>query len=261
MFDFHMHSGVSFDTDSKPIDMARAAAEKGLKEICFTDHYDPHFYPTGKHELFTLEEYADAYDSLSYPGLTIRRGVELGLTDWDVELTADLLNKRAFDFVIGSVHMADGTDPYFPEYWVGKTLADAFTVYLEQTLKCVRLHSNFDVLGHLTYVCKSPHNTYHLPVCHEDYREICDEIMRELVRRGKGMEINTSGINSPGVYLPEKSFLQRFRELGGEIVTLGSDAHTPDRVGQHFDGAIDILRDVFGYVCTFEDRKPIFHKL
>ena len=82
-----------------------------------------------------------------------------------------------------------------------------------------------------------------------------------LVAKGKGMEINTSGVDRCGCFLPEKIHLQRFRELGGEIITLGSDAHDPSRVGQYAKEALDILKDVFGHVCTFENRKPIFHKL
>ena len=73
--------------------------------------------------------------------------------------------------------------------------------------------------------------------------------------------MNTSGVDRCGGFLPTKDYFQRFKELGGEIVTVGSDAHTADRVGQYSYQACEIFKDVFGYVCTFEDRKPIFHKL
>ena len=85
--------------------------------------------------------------------------------------------------------------------------------------------------------------------------------MKVLVQKGKGMEINTSGVDRAGVYLPNAEFLKRFKELGGEIVTVGSDAHDASRVGQYVPEALEILKDIFGYVCTFEARKPIFHKL
>ena len=84
---------------------------------------------------------------------------------------------------------------------------------------------------------------------------------RIVIAKGKGMEINTSGVDRAGDFLPSAAFLKRYKELGGEIVTLGSDAHAPDRVGQYASEAMAILKDIFGYVCTFADRKPIFHKI
>jgi len=261
MFDYHMHSTVSFDATGTAEEMARAAADRGLREICFTDHYDHGFLPEDQHNLFTMEAYQTAYGALNQEGLVIRRGVECSLTTWNTAHLTDFLTKNTFDFVIGSVHFAHGYDPYVPEYWRGKTMRQGFEVYLEQTLACVKLHRNFDVLGHLNYVCKSPNSPTHEPLLYADYREICDEIMKTLAANGKGMEINTSGVDRAGVFLPGKEFLQRFKALGGEIVTVGSDAHDAARVGQYAEEALEILKDVFDHVCTFENRKPVFHKL
>ena len=261
MFDFHMHSTVSFDGIDNARDMAEAASCRGLREICFTDHLDYNVDRNAPENTFSLEAYSEAYDRLEIPGLTVRRGVEFGLCTWNQEQMKEFLSKRPFDFVIGSIHYLNGMDPYYPQYWEGRSVKDAFTEYLEHTLACVKVHKDFDVLGHLTYVCKSAHNPTHEPVRFEDYREISDEIMRVLAANGKGMEINTSGVDRAGAFLPSVEFLRRFRELGGEIVTVGYDAHNVTRVGQYTDEAIEILREVFGYVCTFEDRKPVFHKL
>ena len=79
--------------------------------------------------------------------------------------------------------------------------------------------------------------------------------------KGKGLEVNTSGRDRCGGYLPTEDYVRRFKELGGEIVTIGTDSHDTDRVGQYAFEVCDMLKDIFGYVCTFEDRKPIFHKL
>ena len=95
----------------------------------------------------------------------------------------------------------------------------------------------------------------------QQHRELIDEILKELARKGKGMEINTSGVDRCGDFLPYDVYFRRFKELGGQIVTVGSDAHTASRVGQYADRACAILKDIFGYVCTFQDREPIFHKL
>ena len=261
MFDFHMHSRVSFDSKGDPCDMVRVAEERGLCEICFTDHYDYNSEPSVAPDLFTVEDYAREYDGLTSNKLLIRRGVEFGLTTWNQKELDWLLSQRNFDFVIGSIHYAGGFDPYYPGYWDGKTMKEAFELYLEQSLACVRVHENYDVLGHLNYVCKSEHNPSHMPLRYEDYSDICDEIMKTVIAKGKGMEINTSGVDRVGDFLPSKAFLKRFKELGGEIVTVGSDAHDSSRVGQYTAEALEILKEIFGYVCTFERRKPIYHKL
>ncbi len=261
MFDYHLHTTVSFDGISTAQEIATAAVQAGLKEICFTDHYDFHFYPDMKHNLFTPACYSTAYDLLNIPNLTIRRGVEFGLTTWNQSHLEALLQTRSFDFVIGSVHYPGPYDPYEAEYWEGISIKEAFTQYLEGILNCVKVHHNFDVLGHLTYVCKSPWNTSHQPVPFKDYQEITDEIMRLLVSKGIGMEINTSGIDCVGVFLPDADYLKRFKELGGEIITIGSDAHNVTRVGQYSREALAMLKEIFGYVCTFENRQVKWNKL
>ena len=130
---------------------------------------------------------------------------------------------------------------------------------LKQDLQ--RQHDDFDVMGHLTYISKTRYNPVKRPVDYETCREIIDEIFKTLLRKDKGMEINTSGVDICGVFLPQIEFLRRFKELGGRIVTVGSDAHNAQRVGQYCDRAIEMAREVFGYVCTFEDRKPVFHRM
>lgn len=261
MFDFHMHSTVSFDGHDSPETMLRAAADKGLKEICFTDHID-YFANVSKQEwVFETADYNAAYDTLSHPTVKIRRGLEFGLKPYNAPALKEDLKRRHFDFVLGSVHFVDEKDVYYAEYWDGLTVFEAERRYLEEILTCVRVHEDFDVLGHLTYISKCRAHPAPRPVPMGEHREIIDEILKELVRKGKGMEMNTSGVDRCGDYLPFDAYFRRFKELGGEIVTVGSDAHTADRVGQYTHRACEILKDIFGYVCTFEDRKPIFHKL
>ena len=208
MFDFHLHSSVSFDSTTPSIEILRAAERNGLREICFTDHYDCHDIPTEAHDLFTMEQYAQAYDALSSDSVLIRRGVEFGLTTWNRPELDELLSWRRFDFVIGSVHYAGGFDPYYPDYWKGKTVQEGFSEYLVRSLECVKVHDNFDVLGHLNYVCKSACNPTQEPLRYEDYADICDEIMKILVQKGKGMEINTSGVDRVGDFLPSAVWTQ-----------------------------------------------------
>ena len=261
MFDYHLHSSVSFDSESSALSMALAAKDAGLSEICFTDHCDYNSDKTKPHNPIDLREYEAAYGTLTVPDIKIKRGFEFGLTDWNTAELKNMLKSRPFDFVIGSVHFVDGADPYDEEYWLGKTEREAYLGYLERIYECIGIHDDFDVLGHLTYVSRSIYNPTKNLLEYSDYSDVCDEIFKTLIKKDKGIEINTSAKNSLGVLLPSRDFVMRFRELGGKIITVGSDAHSPERVGQHIDEAIALARDVFGYVCTFDNRTPIFNKL
>lgn len=261
MYDYHLHSKLSFDGISDAKSIAIAAKSKGLKEICFTDHFDCNSEKELTHNLFTPEEQAAVYDNLIIPGITIKKGMEFGLTMWNQQYIEDFLSVRPLDFVIGSVHFVEGIDPYDYRYWENITVEEGFRKYLKTTLECLKVHDNFDVLGHINYVCKSPTSPTHEYLKYSDCTDIADEIMKILITKGKGMEINTSGVDRCGDFLPNIDYLKRFKELGGKIVTVGSDSHDAERVGQYTDKALEILKDIFGYVCTFKNRKPIFNKL
>ena len=261
MFDFHMHSRVSFDGHDTGAALAKAAVDRGLKEICFTDHRDFLRKEREQTMLFDLEAYSREYDSLEVPGLTIRRGVEYGLYNDNQARMKQELGQRNYDFVLGSIHFVDDIDVYFSEYWQGKTIWEAQRRYFETMLECVRVHEDFDVLFHMTYLHKGAGSPVKAPLPYEEHREIIDEIFRVLISKGKGLELNTSGMDRCGGFLPTPDYFRRFKELGGEIVTIGSDAHRSDRVGQYSEEACQVLREIFGYVCTFAERKPIFHKL
>ncbi len=261
MFDFHMHSRVSFDGHDTGERLAKAAKAAGLKEICFTDHLD--YDPLAEKQvmLFTQEDYRKEYDGLEIPGLKIRRGMEFGMNPDNAETFRADARAYPYDFILGSVHFVDGLDVYWKPYWEGKTVEEAERRYLEETLACVQRHDAFDVLAHLNFVSKAAAHPAPRPLPYETHRELVDEILRALAAKGKGLEMNTSGVDRCGGFLPTADIFRRFRALGGEIVTVGSDAHRCSRVGQYCREAAGILGDIFGYVCTFENRKPIFHKL
>ena len=260
MFDFHLHTHVSFDGRDTARNMALAALDAGLTEICFTDHmdYDP-LDPAHKLH-FDISDYNKEYGGLDIPGLTVRHGFEFGMLPDNTEQFRKDVSRRDWDFVIGSVHFVDQLDVYFPAYWEGKTPYHAILRSFEETLVCVRNHDDFDVLGHLTYLGKCHANPEKTPILYKDYRELTDEIFKVLIAKGKGIECNTSGLDSCGALLPDAQYLRRFKELGGSIVTVGSDAHRADRVGQYCRETCELVKSIFGYVCTFEGRKPQFHR-
>ena len=259
MFDYHMHSRVSFDGHDTGLALAQAALDRGLKEICFTDHLD--YDPLGKMGKldFDTDAYNAEYDHLELPGLKIRRGMEFGMDIHNVSQFKADLQRRPFDFVLGSIHFVDDLDVYFEDFWHDKTVFQAERRCLEVTLDCVQLHDDFDVLAHLTYISKTKCHPAPRPLPYAEHREIIDEILRVLAAKGKGLELNTSGMDRCGGYLPTIDIFRRFRELGGQIVTVGSDAHTASRVGQYTFEACALLQEIFGHVCTFQNREPIFH--
>lgn len=260
MFDYHIHSKVSFDGHDSGLQLAIAARDTGLTEICFTDHMDYIRHVHTQPLVFDLEDYSREYDGLEVPGLKIRRGLEFGLYEDNQGQLQEALRQRSYDFVLGSVHFVDDLDVYFAQYWENKTVFEAEQRFLEQTLACVQAHEDFDVLAHLTFLSKSKANPTKATLPYEPHREVIDEILRTLAAKGKGLEMNTSGVDRCGGFLPTVNYFRRFKELGGEIVTVGSDAHRCNRVGQYAKEACGLLKDIFGYVCTFEERKPIFHR-
>ena len=254
MFDYHIHSRVSFDGHASGLDMALAARRAGLKEICFTDHIDYDPLEQMGVMAFDTDAYNREYDNLAVPGLLIRRGMEFGMTvDNRAQFRRDL-SRRHFDFVLGSIHFVDDLDVYFSPYWEGKTVFQAERRYLEATLDCVRLHDDFDVLAHLTYIGKARHHIDPRSVPYSEHREIVEEILKILVAKGKGLEVNTSGMDRCGGWLPTEDYIRRFKALGGEIITVGTDSHDTDRVGQYSSQVCNMLRDNYPQVFI---AKPV----
>ena len=261
MFEYHLHSTVSCDGHNTPLEMAQAAADAGLREICFTDHLDYQQNCTWDAYRYTPQAYREGYDGLEVPGLTIRHGTEVSMSAWNRELMRQDLSQYPYDFVLGSIHFIDDIDIYLPEFWVGRDFLATERIYFEEMLRCVQLYDEFDVLSHLTYISKCKGHPCPRIIPLADHKEVIAEIMKTLVAKNKGMEINTSGMDRCGDYLPGQEYLMLFKELGGEIITVGSDAHATDRVGQYVNDAIAMAGEIFGHVCTYEQHQPIFHKL
>jgi histidinol-phosphatase (PHP family) len=262
MLDYHLHSNVSHDSQTAPEAIVQAALQAGLREICFTDHLDYLRNFPRDTQAFRVEDYNKSYDHLSAPGLSIRRGAEVSLSKWSTPMVEHDLRQRPYDFIIGSLHFLRDRDIYVDdEFWAEHPQQEVIREYFEEILECIQAFDNFDVLGHLTYISKCPSNPNRCAIEYRDHRDVVDEIFKVLIDKGKGLEINTSAVDIIGAFLPEAAYLRRFKELGGEIITVGSDAHQAHRVGQYTGKACALAMEIFGHVCTFENRRPIFHKL
>lgn len=254
--DQHTHSSFSSDSDEPLLEMARAAEEKGLQTLCLTEHMDMD-YPTGEFLLDTKAYHEKLLRVREQTNIELLFGVELGLMDYLAPRLQEYTNAWDFDLIIGSSHLVNGEDPYYPEYFERLGSKNGVLRYFESILANVKAIDCYDVYGHLDYAARySPEKGYD-PT---DYREIIDEILRLLIGKGKGIEINTAGIRSGLGYVhPHKFILQRYKELGGEIITIGSDAHDRTRVAADFDKAQAALEAAgFKNYTVFRGRKPSF---
>lgn len=258
--DFHTHTSFSSDSREPLCEMVESAVNSGVKTLCITEHHDPD-YPTGEFNL-NVEEYRKELFRVKeeYSGkIELLFGVEIGVMDYLSPVLYDFTRKWDFDFVIASTHLVDGFDPYYPEYFEKLGSRNAILRYFESTLANINTFDDFDVYGHLDYVVRySPEKEYN-PL---DYRELIDEILKMLISMGKGIEVNSKGASVIGYCHPHEFILRRYKELGGEIVTIGSDAHDRTRIRADFDKAENSLRNAgFDRYTIFRNRTPEFVKL
>ena len=273
--DMHMHTWFSTDSEACPRDMADEAVRKGLKTICFTDHFDKDDLEWGEEGIFDVDAYFAEMQKLQeeYAGkLNIRIGIELGLRTYLKDYYEELTKKYPFDFVIGSVHNvpykkdAEGnilyTDPAAEKLFTDRTDKEAYRLMMETTLENVRTSDCFQTLGHLDYVVrygKSREKEY----SYTDYADIIDEILKLLIEKEKGLEVNSAGLKYGLPFAhPHPDVLKRYRELGGEIITIGADAHKPEHIAYDFAKAEEILKFCgFKYYTEFFEQKPVFKQL
>lgn len=273
--DMHMHTWFSTDSEACPRDMADEAVRKGLKTICFTDHFDKDDLEWGEEGIFDVDAYFAEMQKLQeeYAGkLNIRIGIELGLRTYLKDYYEELTKKYPFDFVIGSVHNvpykkdAEGnilyTDPAAEKLFTDRTDKEAYRLMMETTLENVRTSDCFQTLGHLDYVVrygKSREKEY----SYTDYADIIDEILKLLIEKEKGLEVNSTGLKYGLPFAhPHPDVLKRYRELGGEIITIGADAHKPEHIAYDFVKVEEILKSCgFKYYTEFFEQKPVFKQL
>ena len=259
--DYHIHSRLSPDSDVPLEHMARAAAEGGLAELCVTDHCD----------LLSLQgQPVDRYDwppalaqyeavSAQYAGrLKLKLGLELGMAHLNPAASREIVGLPQLDFVLGSIHNLcpekGGIDFYYVPYPDGDACYAALDDYFASM--AVLAASPFcDVLAHIIY----PLRYMHVSVSLEGYYDQIQTILRTAAERGKGMEVNTWRGRTLKEWRP---ILELYRACGGEILTVGSDAHGPDGVGRGVQEVQALMAECgFRYVCTYDRRKPVFHKL
>ena len=260
--DYHLHSCFSGDSETPTEDIIKKGLERGLSLMCMTEHLDLD-YP---YEDVSFDLDAEAYvremrrlQDVYRNRLELRIGVEIGLQPHLGDAYRTWLSDKSFDFLIGSTHLVDRFDPYYPDFWSSYDTASGVNRYLDVTLQNIRAFDDFDVYGHIDYIIRYvPDGERIFP--YAQHADQVDAILKLLIEKGKGIEINTggykAGLSEPN---PCHDVLRRYRELGGEIITMGSDAHTTEYVAYRFTDAREVLKECgFRYFTVFRERKAEF---
>lgn len=262
--DVHMHCGFSNDSETRPEDMVESAIAKGLSVICFTDHYDKDNLDWGDEAIFDVESYFQKMIELQEEyrdRIEIRIGAEIGMQPYLAEYYQNFMAQHPFDFVIGSVHSVLEHDVAL-DFFQKHSDPEGYKIYFEEMLQDVQKIKSYDVLGHLDYIVRYS-NQGSKGFDLNDYMDIIEEILKQVIAHGKGIEMNMSGLKyGLGAPHPQPEIIKRYRELGGEIITVGADGHIPEHIAYDYHLADDILKSCgFKYYTEFKGRKPLFVKI
>jgi histidinol-phosphatase (PHP family) len=271
LFDNHNHSQFSFDGKGTTVEIsARSAISRGLGGIAFTDHCD-YYIPTFKSayesivpEQFDIKAQQEEIDRVKEilckdNDFKILKGIEVGMYEECREEIRKTLTDNSFDQIIASVHYLENSDPYYGGYFKDKDCRQAYGNYLETIYKEAVALKDFDIIGHYDYVARyAPYAE--ASIRYKEFSDIFDSIFRFLIENGKGLEINTkSCTGSKGRKTPvDLDVLIRYREMGGEIISLGSDSHSAIYVGEGFEEAAEMLRSLgFRWSSHYEKRQLV----
>ncbi len=280
--DYHVHTEFSDDCDYLIEEVIKDVISLGLDEICFTDHVDYGI----KNDWDDKEEiryrqgipgepenmpilnvdyplYYDAYQSLKkkYQGkIILKLGLEFGMQAHTIDKYEKLFDKYPFDFIILSVHEVEDKEFWTQDFQKGRSQKEYNERYYQELLYLVKNYHNYSVLGHMDLITRYD-NMGIYPF--EKLKAIISEILTIVIKDGKGIEINTSshryGLKD---LTPSRNILKLYKELGGTIITIGSDSHKKEHLGAYIEETKEELKKLgFEYFCTFDKMKPIFHKL
>ncbi|AOV07107.1 histidinol-phosphatase HisJ family protein [Sporosarcina ureilytica] len=261
MFDFHMHSDFSADCNVSMEEMVVGSINKGLSEICFTEHIDYEYPDDSIVFEFDLNKYDDELKRLQqkYEGkIRIQKGIEIGVQPHILHKYEKLMDEETFDFVICSMHTTAKKSLHYKEIFEGRTVEEAYQLYYDELLACIKNFKRFNVLGHVDLVKR-----YSDEPSSNLFHEELATIFKEIIPEGKGIELNTSGVRYGLSHaMPSDDVLKLYKECGGEIITLGSDAHRVSELAFHFRESLELLQSIgFDYIATFDKQEPVFHPI
>ena len=273
--DYHVHTQFSDDSVYPLEDVIRDAVSMGLDEICITDHVDYGIkadwdsgqeiryrngepfanvdYPQYVAQIAELQEkYKDA--------INIKLGLEFGVQTHTIPQYEALFRRYPFDFIILSIHQVEDKEFWTQDFQQGRTQREYNERYYEEMLRVVRNYKNYSVLGHMDLIKRYDMAGIYPFV---KVRPMIAEILKIVIADGKGIEVNTSshryGLTDS---MPSAEILRLYKDLGGSIITIGSDSHAPEHLGTYIEEAKAQLREIgFHSFCTYDKMRPVFHPL
>ncbi|MBS4936291.1 MAG: histidinol-phosphatase HisJ family protein [Lachnospiraceae bacterium] len=263
--DCHIHTHFSSDSTTPPRAQIERAISLGMERICITDHNDyDAINEEGMTFLLDVERYLLAMQTLQIEYrkdiellIGIEQGLQLHLRDYYDEFSKNYAG--CFDYIIGSSHFIDRQDLYYPSFYQGHREEDCYAHYFDISTQRILLLDDFDSFGHLDYIVRYGPNK-NANYSYAAFAEYIDPLLKALIKKRKALEINSAGYKYQlGVPNPHPDIICRYKELGGTMVTIGSDAHQPEYIGHHFDDVAQILLDC-GFIkyTIFRKRQPIF---
>ncbi|MDO4168959.1 MAG: histidinol-phosphatase HisJ family protein [Lachnospiraceae bacterium] len=273
--DYHVHTEFSDDSTYLMEQVVKDAIAMKMDEICFTDHVDygikvdwdcgqPIQY-RGKNPLANVDYpvYASKIRKLQdlyKMQINIKMGMEFGVQTHTIPQYEDLFQKYPFDFIILSIHQVEDKEFWTQDFQKGRSQKEYNERYYEEMLNVIKNYQNYSVLGHMDLIARYDKNGIY-PF--EKVEPIISEILKIVIENGKGIELNTSyhryGLKDA---TPSVNILKRYRELGGDIITIGSDSHNAKQLGTYIEDGKQLLKSLgFRYFCTYDSMQPIYHSL
>lgn len=269
--DSHIHSSCSSDGHNTMHEMALASYKKGVDRVCFTDHVDIDHYMTGVPDPQCFDVWPKIKkmyrETISTPikDIAVRLGIELGEANHNPQKALEIASAPELDFVLGSLHnLRDKMDFYELKYNDEDFCSKLIDDYLDELIELAGMDC-FDVMAHIGYPIRYTRRAgFKTRITMESHGEKLELLLKKLIENGKGIEINCAGFRNPILRssVPTTDILKCYKRLGGEIITVGSDAHRIADAGSGLPEGFDILRNLgYKYVTVFESRKPIFQKI
>lgn len=262
LVDYHIHSNNSFDSKESIDSVCKAAIDKGINEICFTEHFAVKEgikscgFINFKKYIDEIEECKEKYKEK----LIIKVGIEICEPHENENELGDAIGNIPFDFILGSVHNFD-YDIGLMQYMSCNSKEESYRRYFKEVNKvCTSPH--IDVVAHLDLMKRYAFNT-HGKYDFNEYKDLIEEVLINIIKNNKGIEVNTSTLRSNvNETMPSFDILKLYHDLGGKIITVGSDAHKCEDVGAGIRESIEVLKNIgFEEIYTFKNRQPLGIKI
>jgi len=257
--DYHLHTHNSDDSKVEMYEYAERAIQIGFDEFCYTDHKD--YDVDGLNGIESdkyLIEYKKVLEKYS-DKINIKLGAEFGMQIFNINKFENLFKSLPLDFVILSFHTVDKKMLWNKDFFEGRTQKEYNERYYQEIIDVTKIYKNYSVLGHLDLIRR--YDTSYYPF--EKIKDFIAEILKQIIKDGKGLEVNTSCFRYKIPDLtPSVDILKLYKDLGGEILTIGSDSHSVEHFGTKIIDVQKQLKELgFNHFYTFDKMQPIGHNL